>query len=127
MPAPPRSRSGYNEFTLSTPAKHQKKPRAARWLIVGLFVLLTILQTRLWISKDGFSEVSRLDAQVELQRTENEELDERNARLRAEVEDLRGGFAAVEERARSSLGLIAPEESFFLFSGGPDGEEVEGE
>ena len=112
---------------MSTGAKQQQKPRATRWLIVGLFVLFAILQTRLWISKDGFSEVSRLNAQVELQRTENEELDERNARLRAEVEDLRGGFAAVEERARSSLGLIAPEESFFLFSGGSDSEEVEGE
>lgn len=127
MLARPRSRSACNESIVSTRAKQQQKPRAARWLIVGLLVLLAILQTRLWISKDGFSEVSRLNTQVELQRTENEELDERNARLRAEVEDLRGGFAAVEERARSSLGLIAPEESFFLFSGEPDGEEVEGE
>ena len=103
------------------------QPAVLRGLAGAIAVLLAVLQTRLWISNDGFSKVSRLNAQVELQRTENEELGERNARLRAEVEDLRGGFAAVEERARSSLGLIAPEESFFLFSGGSDGEEVEGE
>lgn len=112
---------------MTTRAKQQQKPRAVRLLIIALLALLAILQTRLWISKDGFSEVSRLNAQVELQRAENEELDERNARLRAEVEDLRGGFAAVEERARSDLGLVAPDESFFLFSGEPESEDVEGE
>ena len=112
---------------MAAAAKGQPKSRAMRLLIIALLALLAILQTRLWISKDGFSEVSRLEAQVELQRTENAALDERNARLRAEVEDLRGGFGAVEERARSDLGLVAPEESFFLFSGESGGDDVEGE
>jgi cell division protein FtsB len=100
--------------------------RKTRILIIGLVGLLAIIQARLWISRDGFPEVSRLGAQAELQRRENAELAERNARLEAEVEDLRGGFAAVEERARSDLGLIAPDETFYLFAGEVDGEDAAG-
>ena len=97
-------------------------------LLIGVLVLLlAILQVRLWVSADGFSEVSRLNSQVELQRNENAELAERNLRLEAEVEDLRGGFAAVEERARSDLGLIGAEESFYVFANDGDSERVEGE
>lgn len=107
--------------------KRSQQPSFARVLIIALIGLLAVLQVRLWISEDGFSEVSRLGAQVELQKAENAELAERNARLEAEVEDLRGGFAAVEERARSDLGLIAPDESFFVFAGDEDREEREGE
>ncbi|MFQ5635719.1 MAG: septum formation initiator family protein, partial [Gammaproteobacteria bacterium] len=72
----------------------------------------------------GFSEVSRLRAQVELQRNENAELAIRNTRLQAEVVDLDSGFAAVEERARSDLGLISPDESFYVFAG--DGKDDDG-
>jgi cell division protein FtsB len=98
-----------------------------RILIFVLIGVLAILQARLWVSEDGFSEVGRLRGQVKLQRDENARLAERNERLEAEVVDLRGGFAAVEERARSDLGLVAPDESFYVFAAEPDGEEVEAE
>ena len=98
-----------------------------RILIFVLIGVLAILQARLWVSEDGFSEVGRLRGQVKLQRDENARLAERNERLEAEVVDLRGGFAAVEERARSDLGLVAPDESFYVFASEPDGEEVEAE
>lgn len=107
--------------------KTSHPPSLARVLLISLIGLLVILQVRLWISEDGFSEVSRLSAQVELQKAENAELAERNARLEAEVEDLRGGFTAVEERARSDLGLIAPQESFYVFARDEDREEREAE
>jgi cell division protein FtsB len=80
-----------------------------------LLCLFAVLQVRLWISEDGFREMSRLHNQVALQRNENQELAARNTRLDAEVKDLTRGFAALEERARSDLGLIAPEESFYVF------------
>jgi cell division protein FtsB len=105
--------------------KKSSRPVSHKVLIGALVGLLAILQIRLWMSAGGFSEVSRLGNQVELQRHENAQLAERNARLEAEVEDLRGGFAAVEERARSDLGLIAPEETFYVFAGDGDGERVE--
>jgi len=81
-----------------------------------LLCLLAVLQIRLWVSEDGFAEMSRLRQQVSFQRNENEQLAERNDRLEAEVEDLKKGFGAVEERARSDLGLISPDESFYVFS-----------
>ncbi|TDJ48554.1 MAG: cell division protein FtsB [Gammaproteobacteria bacterium] len=110
-------------------SKQTKSSRSigAKVLIGVLIGLLAILQARLWVSEDGFSEVSRLGNQVELQRHENAQLAERNARLEAEVEDLRGGFAAVEERARSDLGLIGPDESFYVFAGDGGGDRVEAE
>ena len=112
---------------MKKPQQPSPRARSTRVLIVGLLGLLAILQLRLWISEDGFSEVSRLNAQVELQRHENAELADRNTRLEAEVDDLRSGFAAVEERARSDLGLIAPDESFYVFSGDEERDDVEGE
>jgi len=87
-----------------------------RLIIGSLLCLLLVLQIRLWISSSGFSEVSRLRNQVELQTHENEQLTERNERLTAEVEDLQQGFGAVEERARSDLGLIGEDETFYVFS-----------
>jgi cell division protein FtsB len=108
-----------------------QKPGYRRILILVLLGVLAILQARLWVSEDGFSEVRRLRGQVTLQRDENARLAERNDRLEAEVVDLRGGFAAVEERARSDLGLVAPDESFYVFAapayGSGDREEVEAE
>jgi cell division protein FtsB len=91
-----------------------------------LLCLFVLLQVRLWVSEDGYREMSRLRSQVELQRDENRKLAERNARLDAEVKDLKRGFAAVEERARSDLGLIAPEESFYVFGDAePQGTVIE--
>ena len=84
-----------------------------------LVVILALLQMRLWVSGDGFRGVAQLRGQVGAQRAENRQRAERNRRLDAEVADLRQGFSALEERARSDLGLIGPSESFFIFSGGP--------
>jgi cell division protein FtsB len=86
-----------------------------------LICLLVMLQVRLWVSDDGFGEISRLRSQVALQTNENKEFEIRNDRLDAEVGDLKLGFAAVEERARSDLGLVAPGESFYVFGDEPVG------
>jgi cell division protein FtsB len=85
-----------------------------RMLAGVLIVLLGALQLRLWVSEDGFSGVARLDHQVAAQRAENARLAERNSRLEAEVTDLREGFSALEERARADLGLVGPNESFYI-------------
>ena len=82
-----------------------------------LVALLVALQVRLWVSEDGFRGVARLDGQVAAQRAENARLADRNRRLEAEVADLRHGFSALEERARADLGLVAPNESFYIFTG----------
>lgn len=84
-----------------------------RFILIGLVVLLLLLQQRLWSGDGGVSDVWRLKHQVASQEQENESLRERNKVLQAEVEDLKEGVAAVEERARSELGMIKQDETFF--------------
>jgi cell division protein FtsB len=84
-----------------------------KWLAAALLSALLLLQYRLWLSNDGIREVLRLQAAVAAQDTENARLSERNRRLGAEVHDLKQGYAALEERARSDLGMIAGNESFY--------------
>lgn len=84
-----------------------------RWFIAVLGVLVLLLQYRIWFSPGGAREVSRLDEAVATQRDENARLAARNELLAADVRDLKQGFDAVEERARSELGLIAPGETYY--------------
>lgn len=84
-------------------------------IILALLIALALLQGRLWVSDDGWPEVARLRQGVADQQTENKLMEDRNTRLEAEVSDLKGGFAALEERARSDLGMVGEDESFYLF------------
>lgn len=80
---------------------------------VLLLLALLALQYRLWISNDGVREVRRLQAAVVAQERENVGLAARNAQLAAEVENLKKGLDAVEERARSDLGMVGANETFY--------------
>jgi cell division protein FtsB len=84
-----------------------------RTVTLILFVALILLQFKLWLGEGGFTGVARLETRVEDQRRQNDDLLQRNAELQAEVEDLRERLDAVEERARSELGLIKPDEKFY--------------
>ncbi|HXW75367.1 MAG TPA: cell division protein FtsB [Steroidobacteraceae bacterium] len=84
-----------------------------KWLAAGLLVALILLQYRVWLSADGVREVARLRQAVVVQRAENDQLAERNRQLAAEVRDLKTGMDALEERARSDLGMIARNETFY--------------
>lgn len=72
------------------------------------------LQWRLWVSDDGLRSRRELQQQVESALAENRQLAVRNAELDAEVQDLKSGQAAIEARARITLGMIKPNETFFL-------------
>jgi cell division protein FtsB len=85
-----------------------------RIAIAVLGVLLTALQWRLWISEDGMSATARLRETVQVARAENGQRAARNAELDAEVRDLNSGQAAIEARARTSMGMIKENETFFL-------------
>ncbi len=87
--------------------------RRLLWLLLGLGLLLGALQYRLWFGAASTGQVSALENQVAHQRRDNQGLRERNSALAAEVEDLKSGEAAVEERARSELGMIKPGEKFY--------------
>ncbi len=83
--------------------------------IVAGFLLtaLLALQYRLWVSPDGMREVWRLEKAIAAQSDENDQLTERNSTLAAEVRDLKEGRAAIEERARTDLGMVGANETFY--------------
>jgi len=84
-----------------------------KWLALSLLAVVLGLQYRLWLSGDGVREVARLSEAVDRQQAENEELVGRNEQMVAEVADLKAGMAALEERARSELGMIGRNETFY--------------
>jgi cell division protein FtsB len=80
-------------------------------IIFGLLILA--LQYPMWLGKGGWLQLRELNSQVEAQRRTNAELKARNQALDAEVRDLKQGYEAIEERARSNLGMIRQDEIFF--------------
>lgn len=84
--------------------------RTIRNILVGL---LLVLQYPLWFGNGSAAAVWRLHQQVKAQKIENEHLSERNQALIAEVIDLKHGLDAIEERARTELGMVRQGETFF--------------
>jgi len=84
-----------------------------RWLTWLLVVLFVLLQYKLWVGDGSLAEVWDLYRQTELQKQENQRLQERNQALEAEVEDLKQGLDSIEERAREELGMIKDDETFY--------------
>lgn len=84
-----------------------------RVLLVVLVAVFLLLQFKMWFGEGGYRDVQRLAERVEQQARENEMLAQRNRELQAEVEDLRQGLQAIEERARSELGMVKDDEEFY--------------
>lgn len=84
-----------------------------RWLTLTLISLIVALQYPLWIGKGSWTKVWSLDSQVSVQKKKNDTLKARNHSLEVEVSDLKQGYDAIEERARSELGMIRKNEIFF--------------
>jgi len=83
------------------------------YIIAILLVLILILQYDLWVGKGSVYDVRQLETAIQLQAAENKVLRERNDALQAEVIDLKDGLDAIEERARTELGMIQKDEVFF--------------
>ncbi|MBX3696387.1 MAG: cell division protein FtsB [Dokdonella sp.] len=84
-----------------------------RYVALLLLILLIALEVKLWVGQGGMAEVWRLEKSVADQKQENEALKARNDALAAEVANLKDGDEAIEERARSELGLVKPGEQFY--------------
>ncbi len=76
-------------------------------------ILIALLQYPLWLGKGSWLRVWELNRHVSEQQEKNTALKARNDMLDAEVRDLKSGKAAIEERARSELGMIKQDEVFF--------------
>jgi cell division protein FtsB len=84
-----------------------------KWLTALLFILFCLLQYRLWFGKNSVPDYVLRQQDVALQVTQNDNLKQRNSLLKADIQDLKIGLDAVEERARNELGLIKQGETFY--------------
>jgi cell division protein FtsB len=76
-------------------------------------VLIALLQYPLWLGKGSWLRVWNVNQQMDEQKEKNAAFKQRNETLNAEVRDLKQGNAAIEERARSELGMIKEDEVFY--------------
>ena len=81
-----------------------------KWAPIILTGLLVVVQGDLWLGKGNLPYVMGLQKQLDAQRAANVQARDRNARLAAEVSDLRDGLEMVEEKARAELGMVRPDE-----------------
>jgi len=84
-----------------------------RTLALVLIALIGLLQYPLWFGKGGWVQAWEVDRQLKNQQALNRTLTLRNAALDADVRDLKQGTDAIEERARSELGMVREDEVFF--------------
>lgn len=85
-------------------------------VVIILTILLVLLQVRLWVGDGSVAQVRALSKEVALAQEKVEKLKERNQTLEAEVQDLKHRLHALEERARTDLGMIRQGETFYQYS-----------
>ncbi len=88
-----------------------------RLFTLGLMLLFSLLAYSLIWGKNGMIEHADIRNEIEVQQSVNRELQERNNNMFAEIEDLRQGLDAIEERARNELGLVKEGETFYRIVG----------
>lgn len=84
-----------------------------RVVSIILVILLLLLQYRLWFGKNSVPDYLTLKEEVQRQQQANNKLKQRNKLLYADIDDLKLGVEAIEERARNELGMIKENETFF--------------
>ncbi|MBY6198593.1 cell division protein FtsB [Vibrio hangzhouensis] len=82
-----------------------------------LLVVFSWLQYTLWLGKNGIDDFSQVEAEIQVQQQVNGNLQSRNDEMFAEIDDLRQGLDAIEERARHELGMIQEGETFYRIIG----------
>jgi cell division protein FtsB len=97
-----------------------------RLLLISLTALLVLIQYPLWLGKGGWLRVWDLSRQLDVALVKEQELKARNAKLASEVQDLKEGTGAIEERARYELGLVRDSEIFVQVLDGKDKQQVAG-
>ena len=81
-----------------------------RFITVVLLLLLALVHAELWFGKGGVPRVMQLQTKLDQQMLDNQAAQRRNDQLVAEVSDLKEGLEMVEEKARSELGMVKPDE-----------------
>jgi cell division protein FtsB len=81
-----------------------------RLITLTLATLLLLVQGSIWFGRSSLPYVMELQSKLNAQLATNDAARARNARLLAEVNDLKEGLEMVEEKARSELGMVRPNE-----------------
>lgn len=84
-----------------------------RYLAITLGILFLLLQYDLWFGEGSLGTAWQLQSSIGSQQAQNQRLQTRNQTLEAEVKDLKAGKEAIEERARSELGMVKENETFY--------------
>ncbi|MDH4479998.1 MAG: septum formation initiator family protein [Rhodoferax sp.] len=87
-----------------------------RLIPAALLVLLLVLQGQLWFGRGSVPNVARLNEELAAQKRSNAHAEQVNGRMEAEIRDLKEGLEMVEEKARSELGMVKPNEIFVQVS-----------
>ena len=87
-----------------------------RLVTIVLIILFLLLQVDIWIKKDGYKRKVELTETIEMQTEANKEMTIRNNQLQKEIIDLRNGTEAIEEKARTEMGMIKEGEEFYLIA-----------
>ena len=90
-----------------------------RWLPLLLLLVLVYLQAQLWFGEGSREEVTQLQRQIAEQKAANAEQEARNQRLRDDIHSLKTGYGSIESKARSELGLVKPDEEYYLIVNDP--------
>ena len=103
------------------PPLFKDRAKVLRWLVLAvLLICFILLQRELWFGQGGLLHGWRLEAQVQHQQHQNAALRRSNAQHLQEVKNLKGGTAAVEEHARTDLGLVKKGETFYQIVHAPN-------
>ena len=89
---------------------------SARWVPLLLIALLAIVHAQLWLGRGSIPHVAELQHKLAQQKVENAQAQQVNDRLASEVRDLKEGLEMVEEKARSELGMVKPNEVYVQFT-----------
>ncbi len=95
-----------------------------RLLLISLTALVVLIQYPLWLGKGGWLRVWDLSRQLDVALVKEQELKARNAKLASEVQDLKEGTGAIEERARYELGLVRDNETLVQVQDGNGKQQV---
>ena len=85
---------------------------SARWVPLLLIALLAIVHAQLWLGRGSIPRVQEMQRQLDEQIAANDRARQANERLNSEVHDLKEGLDMVEEKARSELGMVKPNEVY---------------
>lgn len=85
---------------------------ASRIVPIILLALLVAVHAQLWTGRGSVGHVRDMHAKIEAQKAANAEARQVNDRLTSEVQDLKDGLDMVEEKARSELGMVKPNEIY---------------